>query len=259
MSNAWNQTRRMKKLVMGPMTTHEYNEWWVKRINDNIPKPSQGNSQLIEEYLRVVPSELEIIRQDFERRNAELEKKIEQMEEEINLRLDMDVQKLEAEKLRKGKNKAEEDLDSLKTDYKKLCLSMRTVELGKTSEQWHEEIQEEKNKADRWERKFQEVQTRNEALEKSLSENQKEKGELKDRVAELERSFRQYRNQNCAIELRDSLSRIEEMKKRIEELEMALQHCEIQIEYLEANEDRNNEQLHYFQNQVRNRGRSRGS
>ncbi|MFQ6665682.1 hypothetical protein Gotur_032323, partial [Gossypium turneri] len=148
MSNAWNQTRRMKKLVMGPMTTHEYNEWWVKRINDNIPKPSQGNSQLIEEYLRVVPSELEIIRQDFERRNAELEKKIEQMEEEINLRLDMDVQKLEAEKLRKGKNKAEEDLDSLKTDYKKLCLSMRTV------------------KADRWERKFQEVQTRNEALEK---------------------------------------------------------------------------------------------
>ncbi|MBA0789346.1 hypothetical protein Gotri_026274 [Gossypium trilobum] len=47
---------------------------------------------------------LEIIRQDFETRNAELEKKIEQMEEEkTNLRLDMDVQKLEVEKLKKGK------------------------------------------------------------------------------------------------------------------------------------------------------------
>ncbi|MFQ6665601.1 hypothetical protein Gotur_032286, partial [Gossypium turneri] len=68
-------------------------------------------------------------------------------EEKMNLRLDMNVQKLEAEKLRKGKNKAEEDLDSLKTDYNKLRLSMRIV------------------KADRWERKFQEVQTRNEALE----------------------------------------------------------------------------------------------
>ncbi|MFQ6656356.1 hypothetical protein Gotur_026495, partial [Gossypium turneri] len=57
---------------------------------------------------------------DFERRNAELEKKIEQMEEEkMNLRLDVNVQKLEADKLRKGKNKAEEELDSLKTDYKK--------------------------------------------------------------------------------------------------------------------------------------------
>ncbi|MBA0881041.1 hypothetical protein Goshw_024650 [Gossypium schwendimanii] len=72
---------------------------------------------------------------DFERRNAELEKKIEQMEEEkMNLKLDVDVQKLEAGKLRKGKNKAEEELDSLKTDYKKLRLSMRTAGLGKTSE-----------------------------------------------------------------------------------------------------------------------------
>ncbi|MBA0667931.1 hypothetical protein Goklo_000935 [Gossypium klotzschianum] len=129
----------MKRLAVGPMTTPKYNEWWVRRINDNIPDPSQENSQSIEEHLRVVPSELEIIRQDFETRNTELEKKIEQMEEEkINLRLDMDVQKLEAEKLKKGKNKAEEDLDSLKTDYKKLHLSMRTAGLGKTSEQFQE-------------------------------------------------------------------------------------------------------------------------
>ncbi|MBA0881221.1 hypothetical protein Goshw_000044, partial [Gossypium schwendimanii] len=68
----------MKRLAVGPMTTPEYNEWWVRRINDNIHKPSHENSQSIEEYLRVVPSELEIIKQDFERRNAELEKKIEQ-------------------------------------------------------------------------------------------------------------------------------------------------------------------------------------
>ncbi|MFQ6656749.1 hypothetical protein Gotur_026721 [Gossypium turneri] len=77
MANAWNQTRRMKKLAVGPMTTSEYNEWYVRRINDNIPRPILGNSQLIEEHLRVIPSELEIIKQDFERRNAELERKIE--------------------------------------------------------------------------------------------------------------------------------------------------------------------------------------
>ncbi|MFQ6659770.1 hypothetical protein Gotur_028534 [Gossypium turneri] len=70
------------------MTTPEYNEWWVRRINDNIPK------------------------------------------------------KLKTEKLRKRKNKAEKELDSLKTDYKKLRLSMRTVGLGETSEQWREEIRE---------------------------------------------------------------------------------------------------------------------
>ncbi|MBA0576689.1 hypothetical protein Golob_027886 [Gossypium lobatum] len=85
-------TCQMKRLAVGPMTTLKYDEWRVRRINDNTPKPSQGNSQSIEEHLRVVPSELEIMRQDFERRNAYLEKKIEQMEEEkMNLRLDTDV------------------------------------------------------------------------------------------------------------------------------------------------------------------------
>ncbi|MBA0879625.1 hypothetical protein Goshw_012918, partial [Gossypium schwendimanii] len=108
--------------------------------------------------------------------------------ENVNLRLDVDVQKLEADKLRKGKKKAEEELDSLKVDYKKLQFSMRTAGLGKTSEQWREEIREERNKSDLWERKFQEVQVRNEALEKSLLESQKEKGELNDRMVELEGS-----------------------------------------------------------------------
>ncbi|MFQ6656595.1 hypothetical protein Gotur_026633 [Gossypium turneri] len=167
MSSAWKQTRRMKMLAVGPMTTPEYHEWWAKRINDNTPKLNQEDSQSIEEHLRVIPSELEIIRQDFERKNTDLEKKIEQMEEEkTNLRLDIDVQKLEIEKLRKVKNKAEEELGSLKTDYKKLRLSMRTTGLGKMSE--------------------------HEALEKSLSESQKEKGELKDRVIVLEKSLHQY-------------------------------------------------------------------
>ncbi|MBA0670341.1 hypothetical protein Goklo_024861 [Gossypium klotzschianum] len=103
-------------LVVGSMMTPEYGEWRSKRV---------------------IPSELEIIKQDFEERNLELERKIERLEEEkMHLRLDADVQKLEAEKLRKGKNKSEEDLDNLKTDYKKLRLlrlSMRTTGLGKTS------------------------------------------------------------------------------------------------------------------------------
>ncbi|XP_012472473.1 uncharacterized protein LOC105789650 [Gossypium raimondii] len=177
MSNAWKLTHRMKRFTVGAMITPEYNGWWSKRINDNIPEPSHEGSQLIEEHLRVVPSELQILKQDFERRNAELEKQIEQIKEEkINLRLDVDVQKLEAERLKKGKARAEENLDSLKTDYKKLRLSMRTARLGKTSELWRKEIQQEKNKADEWERRFQEIQAQNETLKRSLSENQKEKG-----------------------------------------------------------------------------------
>ncbi|MBA0672150.1 hypothetical protein Goklo_024867 [Gossypium klotzschianum] len=87
----------MKSFAANPVVTFKYYWWWGKRVNDNVSISSQENTQPIEEHLQVIPSELEI--------------------------------KLEAEKMRKGKNKAEEDLDSLKTDYKKLGLSMRTAEL----------------------------------------------------------------------------------------------------------------------------------
>ncbi|MBA0721356.1 hypothetical protein Golax_008906 [Gossypium laxum] len=127
----------MKRFTSGLMTTPEYDWWWGKRVNDNIPVLSQENARPIEKHFQVVPSELEIIKQDFEKRSLELGREIKQLEEEkMRLGLDVNIQKLEAEKLRKGKNKAEEDLDSLKTDYKKLRLSIRTVGLGKTSEKW---------------------------------------------------------------------------------------------------------------------------
>ncbi|MBA0785322.1 hypothetical protein Gotri_026162 [Gossypium trilobum] len=77
---------------VGSITTLEYIEWWGRRINDNISGPSQGSGQPTRKHPQVVPSELEIIRQDSKRKNGELENKIEQKEEEkMNLRLDMDA------------------------------------------------------------------------------------------------------------------------------------------------------------------------
>ncbi|MBA0879280.1 hypothetical protein Goshw_020538 [Gossypium schwendimanii] len=52
----------MKRLTVGPIATPEYIEWWGRRINDNISKLSQGDSQPTQKYLQVVPSELEIIK-----------------------------------------------------------------------------------------------------------------------------------------------------------------------------------------------------
>ncbi|KAL1162071.1 hypothetical protein V6Z11_A07G177600 [Gossypium hirsutum] len=114
-SDAWNQTRRMKGFTAGPMATPEYEWWWGRRVNDNIPRQDQGNTQPIEEHLRVIPSEV-------------------REEDKMKLGLDVDIHKLEAEKLRKGKNKAEEDLDSLKTDYKKLRITIKTAGLARAME-----------------------------------------------------------------------------------------------------------------------------
>ncbi|KAG8490379.1 hypothetical protein CXB51_016048 [Gossypium anomalum] len=228
--------------------------WWGKRVNDNIPKPDQGSTQPIEEHLRVAPSELEIIKQDFERKSSEFGKKIEQLEEEkMRLRLDVDIHKLEAEKLKKGKNKAEEELDSLKTDYKKLRMSIRTTGLGKTSEQWRQEIGKEKTRADQWEKKFHDVRVREDVLKKNLLESQDEKEKLRAQVVELERSLHKYRSRNSVVELKASLSRINELKEEIRKLEIALQDGKIRVELIEANNKHYREQLFRSQDQIRNR------
>ncbi|XP_016676423.1 interactor of constitutive active ROPs 4-like [Gossypium hirsutum] len=198
----------------------------------------------MEEYLQVIPSELKIIKQDFEKINSELGKKIEQLEEEkIHLRLDVNVQKLETEKLRKGKRKVEEDLDSLKTNYKKLRMSMRIAGLEKTSEQWRQEVQGEKSRADQWEKRFHDARARENALKKSLVEGQDEREMLVARVAKLEKALHQHRSRNSDIELRASLSRIEDLKRKLEELDSALQNYELRIKFLESNNEQWKEQF----------------
>ncbi|MFQ6654388.1 hypothetical protein Gotur_025402 [Gossypium turneri] len=136
MASAWKQTRRMKRLA--------------------------EESQSIEEHLRVIPSELEIIKQDFERKNADLEKKIEQMEaEKMNLRLDIDVQKLENEKLKKEKNKAEDELESQR---KKGELKDRVVVLEGCLRQYRnrnlaKELKASLSKIEEMEKRIEELET----------------------------------------------------------------------------------------------------
>ncbi|MBA0655925.1 hypothetical protein Goklo_008341, partial [Gossypium klotzschianum] len=153
----------MKRFTENPKTTPKYDWWWGKRVNDNVSSSSQDSTQPIEEHLQVIPPKLEI--------------------------------KLEAEKMRKGKNKAEEVLDSLKTYYKNLRLSMRAVGLD--------------------------ARSREDALERDLLEIQNEKVGLRALVEELERSLHKYHSRNSAIELKASLNKIEELKGKIEELEAA--------------------------------------
>ncbi|KAK5824550.1 hypothetical protein PVK06_019328 [Gossypium arboreum] len=63
------------------------------------------------------------------------------------------------------------------------------------------------------------------------------------RVAELEKALHQHHGHNSDIELRASLSRIEDLKGKVEELETALQNCELRIEFLESNNEQWNEQI----------------
>ncbi|KAH1098825.1 hypothetical protein J1N35_015746 [Gossypium stocksii] len=157
----------------------------------------------------------------------------------MHLRLDADVQKLEAEKLRKEKMKVEEDRDDLKIQYKKIQLGNK--KFGRK--------EPEPTNGRRGSKKFK----HGTSLERSLAKSQKEKSGLKARVAELGRSLHQHRSCNSAIELKASLNQIEEMKDKIGRLESALQNCELRIEQLKVREGHWKEELHHFQEQVRNR------
>ncbi|MBA0877183.1 hypothetical protein Goshw_017512 [Gossypium schwendimanii] len=51
MSNAWNQTRQMKILAVGPPMTPEYSQWRDQRVNDNIPMSNPETARSLEKRL----------------------------------------------------------------------------------------------------------------------------------------------------------------------------------------------------------------
>ncbi|KAK5833319.1 hypothetical protein PVK06_017142 [Gossypium arboreum] len=75
------------------------------------------------------------MKQEFKRKNSEIEKRIEKLEEEkMCLSLDVNVQKMEFEKVKKEKRKIEEDRDNLKKHYKKAQVTLKRVGLGRSPE-----------------------------------------------------------------------------------------------------------------------------
>ncbi|XP_017640182.1 tropomyosin-1-like [Gossypium arboreum] len=135
---------------------------------------------------------------------------------------------------------------------------MRNAGLGKTSEQWRQEVQEERSKAEQWEKRFHDTCVRESILKKSLVESQNEKEMLRARVEELEMTLHQSHSRNSAVELKASLNRIEDLRGKIEELEIELQNRELQIQLIKSDNEHWKELLHRSQNQVRNRDRIMG-
>ncbi|KAG8474314.1 hypothetical protein CXB51_033544 [Gossypium anomalum] len=188
-SSTWNKTCRLKGVAIGPVTTPEYVEWRKQRINDNVSMTKIEETRPMEEYLQVIPSELDIIKQEFKRKNLELEKKIEKLEEEkIYLSLDVDLQKKEVEKFKKEKRKVEEDEDDFKEEYKKAKVSLKRVGLGKSSEQWQKET----------------------------------------KVNELGRSLRWHRNHDPTVELEELKSKVEDLEVALHDGELQIEQLEAQ-------------------------------
>ncbi|GMI75131.1 hypothetical protein HRI_001182400 [Hibiscus trionum] len=176
-----------------PRVTPEYQRWRSMRINDNIPLPDPENNVSLEEQLQVDPSEMEIAKHDFKKKYLMMENRLSGLENEKNqLKFGIQSQEREIERLRKGKGKAEEDLNNLRNDYKKLRAFAKYADLGKTSTEWKHEIQEEKERADRWEMRFNDIQGQQTTMEEELFRNRAENLSLRGRVGELEGSLQSF-------------------------------------------------------------------
>ncbi|GMI75132.1 hypothetical protein HRI_001182500 [Hibiscus trionum] len=198
-----------------PRVTPEYQRWRSMRINDNIPLPDPENNVSLEEQLQVDPSEMEIAKHDFKKKYLMMENRLSGLENEKNqLKFGIQSQEREIERLRKGKGKAEEDLNNLRNDYKKLRAFAKYADLGKTSTEWKHEIQEEKERADRWEMRFNDIQGQQTTMEEELFRNRAENLSLRGRVGELEGSLQRYRSRNHTAELKISIQENENMKRQ---------------------------------------------
>ncbi|GMJ01039.1 hypothetical protein HRI_003773000 [Hibiscus trionum] len=259
-AEAWKRIYKMESFDEKPRVMPEYRRWRSMRINDDIPLPNSENNVPLEEQLQVDPSEMEIAKHDFKKKYLIMENRLSGLENEKNqLKFGMQSQEREIERLRKGKGKAEEDLNNLRNDYKKLRTFAKYADLGKTSTEWKHEIQEEKEKVDRWEMRFNDIQGQQITMEEELFRNRAENLSLRSRVGELESSLQRYRSRNHTAELKASRQENENMKRQVEDLEAALEICRGQINSFEEIQSWNNQQWQTRLDQSQDRVRDRDS
>ncbi|GMI67401.1 hypothetical protein HRI_000409400 [Hibiscus trionum] len=259
-AEAWKRIYKMESFDEKPRVTPEYRRWRSMRINDDIPLPDPENNVPVEEQLQVDPSEIEIAKHDFKKKYLTMENRLSGLENEKNqLKFGMQSQEREIERLRKGKCKAEEDLNNLRNDYKKLRAFAKYADLEKTSTEWKHEIQEEKERADRWEMRFNDIQGQQTTMEEELFRNRAENLSLRGRVGKLEGSLQRYRSRNHTAELKASRQENENMKRQVEDLEAALEICRGQINSFEEIQSWNNQQWQARLDQSQDRVRDRDS
>ncbi|KAL4291434.1 hypothetical protein GQ457_14G017100 [Hibiscus cannabinus] len=125
--------------------------WRTKRKNCKIPSPSHGKALTLEEQFKVVPTEVEIVRQEFEEEKQALNNRIAELEAR-NQELDHRVTYYQGQS-----DMFEKELNRVNVDFKYLqgiChnLEVKTKNAGlrKTPEEWEAELHDRENDTRRY-------------------------------------------------------------------------------------------------------------
>ncbi|KAE8674663.1 X1 [Hibiscus syriacus] len=113
--DSWKKVSRMDVVATRDMLTLDYMEWRRLRKNDSIPMPDCEDTRTMEEHFKHVPSELEIVKAEFEAVNNELKQRVKELEaESYQWKLDADSQKDRVDKLEREQKRVYFELEDLR-------------------------------------------------------------------------------------------------------------------------------------------------
>ncbi|KAE8662571.1 No pollen germination related 2 [Hibiscus syriacus] len=204
---AWKTTFCIRAKAAKEMLTPDYEEWRSVRKNENIPLPDQNEDISMEDRIKVVPSEIEILRAEFEAEREGWSKELEQMrQDKAMLGVDIDFHSSQCAMLRKDKEKGEDEYRALQKNYQELYKSRKSSGPSQSTVQMTRELNIEK-------RQVEDLKGKNNRLLKSL-----EKGKQKMEDFEVDRRERIIKHKAEHREIMNEMQREWDRAKDLEEM-----------------------------------------
>ncbi|KAE8691542.1 DNA-repair protein UVH3, putative isoform 1 [Hibiscus syriacus] len=184
---AWKTTFCIRAKAAKEMLTPDYEEWRSVRKNENIPLPDQNEDISMEDRIKVVPSEIEILRAEFEVEREGWSRELEQMRrDKAMLGVDIDFHSSQCAMLRENKEKVDGEFRALKKNYQELYKSRKASGPSQSTVQMTRELNIEK-------RRVEDLKGKNSRLLKSLEKGKQKmedfegfESEMNQLIAELE-------------------------------------------------------------------------
>ncbi|KAE8734999.1 hypothetical protein F3Y22_tig00000538pilonHSYRG00072 [Hibiscus syriacus] len=204
---AWKTIFCIRAKAAKEMLTPDYEEWRSSRKNENIPLPDQKEDISMEDRIKVVPSEIEILRAEFKAEREGWSKELEQMrQDKAMLGVDIDFHSSQCAMLRKDKEKVDDEFRALQKNYQELYKSRKVSGSSQATIQMTRELNIEKSRVEH-------LKGKNSHLLKSL-----EKGKQKMKDFDVDRRERIIKSKAEHREIMNEMQRERDRAKDLEEM-----------------------------------------
>ncbi|KAL1164257.1 hypothetical protein V6Z11_A06G057200 [Gossypium hirsutum] len=211
-AKSWKEVHLMELALYADTLTQDYDVWRMQRVNSQ--RVSSMSYAFQNPFLKEMPSELEVARQEFERENTKMSRDLSAFQEEnYQLKINVQIERSKTEKVQKEVEVVRNDLRDLHLENKKLRGTIKNSGLGKSLAEWKEELSNIKGGMEFW------------------------KGKAKKEEEKAARAMMELRKKNTeyeavSAEVMTSRSKRQELKERIRELKDMLQDRQQQLDTL---------------------------